>query len=75
MFSDAVRVTDYVAADVRTIGKLGRILEAIVLQMRYYAAIYLGLLRNMMDNFDENAWLLNREINWTHSEFRSESFP
>jgi hypothetical protein len=35
--SDAVGVTDYVAANVRTIGKLGRILEAVVAQMRSHA--------------------------------------
>lgn len=72
MFSDVVRVTDYVAANVMTIGKLGSILEAVVAQMSPYAAIYLGYLRNMTDNFDENSWHLNRELNWTHSEFRSE---
>jgi hypothetical protein len=42
LFSDAIRVTDYVEANVRTIGKLGRILEAVVAQMRSYSAIYLG---------------------------------
>jgi len=68
LLSDAVSITGFVAANGRTIGKLGRISEAVVPQMRFYAAIYLGWLRNMTGN-------LNSELNWTHSEFRPESFP